>query len=238
MSKRELIFLLLGFWVIACLTWFYFISKGDDRSGKKDNKASVVSSASYTTALADTPTKTSEEDKPDTTAITNMANDTPTEQQVTPVVPVTDTVSINKQEKTQKPTDAPLQQGGDIPLVTPDTSNHTITSVGTCYFNYNSAKKITYRNFSKRLLKKLSLKLKEADSKIVVTGHSDNVGSKEYNSQLGLERAEKVKQYLIKKGVPADMIEVSSKGETDPVTSNQSPEGRARNRRVEITIIS
>ncbi len=73
-------------------------------------------------------------------------------------------------------------------------------------------------------------------AKTLVTGHTDNVGRRKNNIALGQERAEFAKMYLIKNGIPADKIDASSKGPDEPVASNNSKNGRAKNRRTVITI--
>ena len=74
-------------------------------------------------------------------------------------------------------------------------------------------------------------------TRVNVTGHTDYIGSEDYNYQLGLRRAESTRDYLVKKGIPPEMITISSKGETDPISSNITDSGRALNRRTEIQII-
>lgn len=69
---------------------------------------------------------------------------------------------------------------------------------------------------------------------ITVTGHTDSIGTDAYNDKLGLRRAQAVKGYMVSKGVPADKITVESKGKRQPVASNKTKEGRAKNRRVDI----
>jgi outer membrane protein OmpA-like peptidoglycan-associated protein len=68
-------------------------------------------------------------------------------------------------------------------------------------------------------------------------GHADATGPDGYNQKLGLARAEAVRKYIAEQlKVPADRISVSSFGETRPVASNDSPSGRAENRRVVVTV--
>jgi OOP family OmpA-OmpF porin len=67
-----------------------------------------------------------------------------------------------------------------------------------------------------------------------VIGHTDSMGSEEYNQGLSERRAAAVRDYLVANGVAADIIDVSGKGETDPVADNATAEGRALNRRVDI----
>lgn len=69
-----------------------------------------------------------------------------------------------------------------------------------------------------------------------VVGHTDSDGTEEYNQALSIRRANSVRDYLVTKGVDASIIDVSGEGETNPVVSNKTREGRAQNRRVEISI--
>jgi outer membrane protein OmpA-like peptidoglycan-associated protein len=75
-----------------------------------------------------------------------------------------------------------------------------------------------------------------ADSagRVYVTGHADNTGGEALNMKISLLRAESVKQHLLQAGIPADKIIVAGKGELEPVSDNDTDEGRAKNRRVEI----
>jgi outer membrane protein OmpA-like peptidoglycan-associated protein len=74
---------------------------------------------------------------------------------------------------------------------------------------------------------------------IEIEGHTDNVGSKELNYKLGLERAEAVKRYLYEQHqVPLHKINVISYGEEKPIAPNKTKEGRAQNRRVVIKVLT
>ncbi|HZH55927.1 outer membrane protein OmpA [Yanghanlia caeni] len=72
---------------------------------------------------------------------------------------------------------------------------------------------------------------------LIAVGHTDSIGSEQYNQGLSERRANSVKNYLVGKGIPADRIYTEGKGETSPVASNATREGRAQNRRVEIEIV-
>ncbi len=78
--------------------------------------------------------------------------------------------------------------------------------------------------------------LRRVDKPVVVTGHTDNVGNPDANLILSNERAKAVKQYLIGRGIAADRISIAGRGDTDPIASNDSEEGRTRNRRIEFTL--
>jgi outer membrane protein OmpA-like peptidoglycan-associated protein len=75
------------------------------------------------------------------------------------------------------------------------------------------------------------------DSLVDVYGHTDSTGSDAYNQTLSENRARTVMNYLISQGVPAARLRSQGFGETMPVADNDTPEGRAKNRRVEIKIV-
>ena len=83
-------------------------------------------------------------------------------------------------------------------------------------------------------------KLKTDDKNVYleIQGHTDSTGPAEYNTRLGEERAEAVRLYLNQKGVALNRMATISYGETQPVDSNKTREGRAKNRRVVIIVLS
>jgi len=86
-------------------------------------------------------------------------------------------------------------------------------------------------------LNAVALVLKEYDKTVVeVTGHTDSQGSDEYNMGLSQRRANSVGTYLIGQGLMAQRFVVQGLGETQPVASNNTAEGRQANRRVEIKL--
>ena len=70
-----------------------------------------------------------------------------------------------------------------------------------------------------------------------IIGHTDNVGGMDKNMQLSYSRAMSVKNYLTQKGIENNRIEAIGKGPTEPRASNDTPEGRLMNRRVEVKIM-
>lgn len=79
--------------------------------------------------------------------------------------------------------------------------------------------------------------IKEYEKTLVsVTGHTDSTGADDYNQQLSERRAATVGGYLNQQGVSTERLVIIGYGEQRPVAPNSSPEGRARNRRVEITL--
>ena len=75
------------------------------------------------------------------------------------------------------------------------------------------------------------------DIRIEIVGHTDNEGTPDYNEKLSKDRAEAVKGYLVEQGIDADRIETRGAGETEPLASNETKEGRAQNRRTEFKVI-
>ena len=72
---------------------------------------------------------------------------------------------------------------------------------------------------------------------IIAVGHTDSIGTVEYNQKLSVRRAEAVKAYLVSKGIEKNRVYTEGKGEKQPVADNKTAEGRAKNRRVEIEVV-
>jgi len=88
---------------------------------------------------------------------------------------------------------------------------------------------------SKNVLEQITALLKQnADWKMTVEGHTDNVGGETFNQTLSDKRAKAVKEYLTKAGIAAERLQAVGKGLTAPVASNENEIGRAQNRRVEL----
>lgn len=84
-------------------------------------------------------------------------------------------------------------------------------------------------------LDKSAATLKEwGNVKVEVAGHTDSIGTDEYNMGLSLRRARAVRDYLVSKGVAADRLIIKGYGESRPVADNGTREGRFQNRRVEL----
>lgn len=88
------------------------------------------------------------------------------------------------------------------------------------------------------VLDRLASTLSEYNQTIIeVAGHTDSVGSDAYNMDLSRRRANNVASYLQGRGVSQQRMEIVAAGESRPVASNDTEDGRARNRRVEITLV-
>jgi OmpA-OmpF porin, OOP family len=98
--------------------------------------------------------------------------------------------------------------------------------------------KATLTDSGKAILDQMSVALlKLGDKHVEVIGHTDNAGSRAGNLSLSQARAEAVKQYVTARGVKPELVAVSGEGPDRPVADNRSPEGRARNRRIEFKVL-
>jgi OOP family OmpA-OmpF porin len=104
------------------------------------------------------------------------------------------------------------------------------------YFEFNDAKFKPDPQTDKRVDEFKAWLDKYPASMLSVTGHTDLVGTLEYNQKLGLKRAQIVGKYLEEKGINLGRIITESLGETKPAADYLTEEGRAKNRRTEISI--
>ncbi len=104
------------------------------------------------------------------------------------------------------------------------------------YFNYGEAS-VTLSEKQRLQIGDISRYLdKKEGATITVEGHTDSQGSLTTNDRLGLERAEFAKAYLANNGIPGSKIKTVSKGERSPIETNDTEEGRNKNRRAVITL--
>jgi OOP family OmpA-OmpF porin len=99
--------------------------------------------------------------------------------------------------------------------------------------------KSTLKEEGKVALHELDDDIKAKGAKVVdidVIGHTDSTGPEDYNMALSLRRAQAVADYIISEGIDASIIDVSGEGESNPIASNDTREGRAENRRVDIHV--
>ncbi len=106
--------------------------------------------------------------------------------------------------------------------------NHTVV-----YYKYNSIEEIMTENTG-AYFDELAQALISTGDTIVLVGHTDNIGSREFNLGLGYARADQFMYHLMDLGVNADQLIVESMGELQPVADNSTEAGKEMNRRVEI----
>jgi len=106
----------------------------------------------------------------------------------------------------------------------------------TALFDFDKA---VLKEAGKDSLRELGADIKAKGAKVVdidVTGYTDSTGPAEYNMGLSLRRAQAVADFIIGEGVNASIIDVKGEGENNPIASNATREGRAENRRVDISV--
>lgn len=88
-----------------------------------------------------------------------------------------------------------------------------------------------------QLLDEMLAAIKQLNNRqFMIIGHTDNVGNPKTNQTLSLSRAETVKQYFVQHGLDAKTLQTQGKGPQEPIATNDTPEGRARNRRIEFRV--
>ncbi len=136
--------------------------------------------------------------------------------------------------------DAPEEKGGDGDGC-PDAPQIAIESGminirGKIVFDVASAELLPK---NARLLELLAKLLTENNQikRVQVEGHTDATGDEAFNQQLSLDRAQTVVKALIARGVKSDRLSTKGMGRSQPLGTNDSEEGRARNRRVEFRVL-
>src|SRR5664280_1642438 len=104
------------------------------------------------------------------------------------------------------------------------------------YFEFNGTKFKPDMQIENSITTLIAWLGKYQGSMLNVTGHTDLVGTNDYNYNLGLKRAKIVEEYLENKGIISSRMIIESKGETEPAADNLTDDGRAKNRRTEISI--
>ena len=121
------------------------------------------------------------------------------------------------------------------PPKAPEPTSEKVSFAAETLFDFD---KSAVKPAGKAALDDLLRKLKGMNTEVVVTvGHTDSVGSNDYNDKLSLRRAEAVKAYLAGAGIEATRVYTEGKGETQPLADNATAEGRAKNRRVTVEVV-
>jgi outer membrane protein OmpA-like peptidoglycan-associated protein len=126
-----------------------------------------------------------------------------------------------------------LQQLNTI-LATRDSARGLIANMSDVLFKSGSFELLP--GARERLAKVSGIVLAYPTLKLQVEGHTDSIGSDDYNQQLSEARAEAVRDYLVQQGISAGQITARGMGKTQPIASNDTPEGRQQNRRVELVL--
>jgi len=110
-----------------------------------------------------------------------------------------------------------------------------VTYAADAFFDFDKA---VLKPEGKAKLDDLIGKIKGINLEVIIAvGHTDDIGTDAYNQKLSVKRAESVKAYLVSKGIEQNRVYTEGKGEKQPIASNKTAEGRAKNRRVEIEVV-
>jgi len=126
-----------------------------------------------------------------------------------------------------------LQQLNSV-LTTRDTARGLIANMSDVLFKSGSFELLP--GARERLAKVSGIVLAYQGLHLAVEGHTDSIGTDEYNRRLSEQRAGAVRGYLVQQGITSDAITASGFGKSEPVASNDTPEGRQQNRRVELVV--
>ncbi|HVH89247.1 MAG TPA: OmpA family protein, partial [Terriglobales bacterium] len=137
-------------------------------------------------------------------------------------------------EKEKSDLRARLLQQLNAVLETHDTARGLIANMGDVLFQ--TGKYELKPEARERLAKVSGILLAYSSLKVAIEGHTDSVGTDEFNQRLSEQRAEAVRDYLVSQGVTAQAITARGLGKMQPIASNDSSEGRQRNRRVELVL--
>lgn len=143
-------------------------------------------------------------------------------------IPEASTINTNSEEKKNTVSESSEQEQAEEPL-------SFIDYTPIIYFDYRTSKIApeAYEELDRlATIAKLS-----PNCEIIIRGYTDNVGSYKYNENLSRSRAKIVEEYLVDKGVSPEKIIAVGMGENNPILANDTPEGRAVNRRVEIELV-
>jgi OOP family OmpA-OmpF porin len=121
------------------------------------------------------------------------------------------------------------------PAVAPTPVSEKVSFAAEALFGFDKA---VVKPEGRIALDEMVGKLQGMDTEVMIAvGHTDSVGSNAYNDKLSQRRAEAVKAYLVSKGIESGRLYTEGKGESQPVATNSTVEGRAKNRRVTIEVV-
>jgi outer membrane protein OmpA-like peptidoglycan-associated protein len=126
-----------------------------------------------------------------------------------------------------------LQQLNSI-LATRDSARGLVANMSDVLFRSGSFELLPAAR--ERLAKVSGIVLAYPSLHVAIEGHTDGIGSDEYNQQLSEHRAQAVRDYFVQQGINSSAVEARGFGKTEPIASNDSSEGRQQNRRVELIL--
>ena len=119
--------------------------------------------------------------------------------------------------------------------VPPAVAASKVTFAADAFFDFD---KYVLKPEGRAKLDDLVSKIKDVNLEVIIAvGHTDWIGTVQYNQKLSVRRAEAVKAYLVSKGIEKNRVYTEGKGKSQPIADNRTAAGRAQNRRVEIEVV-
>ena len=126
-----------------------------------------------------------------------------------------------------------LEEPAPVPEPAPEPPKNETIVFDSGRLNFDFDKSVVKPQYYE-LLRNLKDYLEQQDMRVTIIGHTDSKGSDAYNMALGMRRAVAVRDKLIEFGLdPSRILGVESRGESEPIATNDTPEGRFENRRIE-----
>lgn len=137
-------------------------------------------------------------------------------------------------KKEEKPLEDIIVFNEEGVVIKKDGKNLVLSMPVEILFDFDSSK---IKESVKESLNTLSKALAEnKDIKLKIDGHTDYIGTDQYNLTLSIKRADSIRKYLVERGVLASNVSIEGYGKQHPIANNSTEEGRAKNRRVEFII--
>lgn len=170
--------------------------------------------------------------------VCNIRNHCGSEAVDTPAItPATTTEEIPEETAEETEIDPVIPEEAAKPDPAEEAENFLMgEGIQVLYFEFASSKAVIPGQFSNYADQLKIYLASDPDNKVYVTGHADSRGTPEANARFSRERAEYIRDFLIENGVTISQIVTEAKGDTEPLASNDTEEGRSKNRRVEIKI--
>lgn len=229
-EKKSKVWLLVLLLLGAGLGIWYFTSTN---ATSKTEPETIVSNADVTNAVTTNPVS----DNPATTAPSTSTNETSNTNENPTNTGTENTHSVSENSANKLSNNSPTgnntsNNSEDTKAVTNKNGNEKKQIKVVAYFNAGSSNISSHEDGEVKDI--VSYLKKNPTGSITINGYASSEGDPAVNQQLSQKRAEAFKQLLIGKGVLSDRIETSGKGAQDPIASNETSDGRAKNRRVEV----
>jgi outer membrane protein OmpA-like peptidoglycan-associated protein len=221
MNNRILVLLLFAGWSVLC--WRIYVCRIKQACPNQKVKLTAITDTSKSATESSTIDKQASAIQPEESDQTNK------QEAVAPVMAETKGKKTATPKESAPPT-APRSVSPEDHVTIEETADEA-----TIHFPYNSTRKVDNDEMN-AYLSKLADRLTASGEKVLVTGHTDGIGDGATNNSLALKRAQSIRDILVKKGVKSTAITCRSFGERKPVASDDTPQGRYKNRRAVITI--